>query len=189
MVTSTLPSRQTGSLRPPHAILEEQRAALYAELAEHPDDPAARQALMRLITVQYLKQSAGLGIFLSYARCDELFAIDLAEDLRAAGLPIWLDATEIADEDDWYAKVSAALESCGLMLAVISMEAQHDDDVRAERGKFMAAGKIVLPLIYEPIKGEQPQLWMDPIDFRHDYQLGLNNLVRLLASQTATSSA
>src|SRR5262245_12589599 len=125
MVTSALPGRQTGSLRPPHAIIEEQRAALYAELAAHPDNPTARQALLRLITVQHLKQSAGQGIFLSYARSDELFAIDLAEDLRAAGLPVWLDATDIADEDDWHAKVSAALESCGLMVAVISPEAQQ----------------------------------------------------------------
>jgi hypothetical protein len=117
-----------------------------------------------------------------------LFAIQLTEDLRQGGLPAWLDATDIPDDADWHAEVEAALNRCGLMVLIVSSDAQEDEAQRAELQRFMDGGKIVIPVIYERVQGIALNLPIQPIDFRHDYTLGLNILIRLLVSTPVTST-
>lgn len=187
MSSSTAPYTPSGKSTGKLQIIEEQRAALYKELMTNAQSAGARQALLRLINPQYVKQAAGQGIFLAYARSDELFAIELAEDLRRFGAQIWLDITDIQDDEDWREAVATALQKCGLMLAVISDDALNDDDLREEILHFMANGKIVLPLVYQHLKNDHLALWTQPVDFRHDYTIGLNMLQRLLTPSSADS--
>jgi hypothetical protein len=165
--------------------VEEQRAALQSQLTLRPDDPYLRQSLLRLSSPQHIKTAARDGIFVSYAGADEMFAMQLAEDMRSARLSVWLDVIDISNDGDWRYEVNAALDRCGLMVTILSSHALMDEDLRAENTYFAKQGKIVVPVVYQHCKVEGSNLWSRPVDFRHDYTLGLSILVRLLSSQTA----
>ena len=168
--------------------VEEQRAALHMQLTLRPDDAYLRQSLLRLTSPQHIKTAARDGIFISYSGSDEMFAMQLAEDLRSARLSVWLDVIDISNDGDWRFEVNAALDRCGLMVTILSPHALTDEDLRAENTYFTKQGKIVVPVVYQHCQVEGSNLWNRPVDFRHDYVLGLNILVRLLSSQTAVLS-
>lgn len=175
-------SRGTG----PRTV-EEQRLALQQQLAANPADLYVKQALLRLTSPQHIKYAANAGVFISYSRADELFAVELAEDLRRTGLRIWLDIDSITDELEWHDEVHKALDHCGLMIVIVSPSALDDVDVKHEVDYFLRQGKIVLPALHRPCNYASMNLWNQPIDFRHDYTLGLNIMVRLLSSQSSAA--
>ena len=49
-------------------------------------------------------------IFFSYARKDEESALELAENLGAAGVELWVDQTDIAPGANWHDKTEEALD-------------------------------------------------------------------------------
>ncbi len=159
---------------------EEKRAALTRALLLKPDSPRVRAALLELFTPLHVERAARQGIFISYARPDEVIAVDLAADLRDAGFPVWIDVAEISEDSDWHTEVDAALQSCGLMLVVASPAAVDDEDVTAERIQFMRAGKILVPVLHQSCDLAQLELLHPPVDFRHDYGVGLHRLFGLL---------
>lgn len=167
--------------------VEEQRILLQKQLAVSPDDLYIKQALVRLTSPQHIKYAANSGVFVSYSRADDLFAIQLAEDLRTTGLKIWLDINSIMNDQDWGEAVHQALDACGLMIVILSPGALEDIDVKNEVDYFLAQGKIILPALHSPCNYSAMNLWNQPVDFRHDYTLGLNILVRLLSSQTGAT--
>jgi hypothetical protein len=170
----------TGRLKPPPSV-EEQRTEIRQLLALRPADTYLRQALVRLIGPQHVKQAAREGVFISYTRADELFAAQLADDLRTRGISVWLDLVDIPDDADWHEAVTAGLEGCGLMLLILSPAALEDADLKEEYQQFLNAGKIVVPVLHQTCKFESPLIVHQFVDFRHDYKLGLTILGRLLS--------
>ncbi len=57
-------------------------------------------------------------IFLSYARDDHQFALKLAQDLRSAGINIWVDQFDIPKGGHWDRAVQKALKSCQSLLVM-----------------------------------------------------------------------
>jgi hypothetical protein len=149
--------------------------------------PATRRGLLsRLldpISPQQVRRAAVQGIFISYARADELFAFELSTDLRAAGLNVWVDLIDMPDDADWDESISGALERCGLMVAIFSEAALADVDLMAEQRRFTEAGKIVIPVLRQSCDVEALTFWYAPFDFRSSYQRALRQLLRLLQPQ------
>jgi hypothetical protein len=59
--------------------------------------------------------------FISYARQDSSeFALQLAEDLKAAGAAVWLDQLDIVEGELWDNAVQQAMTSCPRMLRLCS---------------------------------------------------------------------
>lgn len=160
--------------------IEEKRAALYRAYRLNPHDSRIHNALLRLISVPYSTRAAQYGVFISYVRADELFALDLRESLREAGVKAWLDMTDIPAEADWHATVDRALETCGLMLLLLSPTALKTGELRAERQQFLDVGKIVVPVLRDHCDLAALNLLHAPVDFRHDYALGLQQLLKIL---------
>jgi TIR domain-containing protein len=160
--------------------IEERRAALWQLMAHNPRHERIRQLFLNLMDSPYIQQAAQKGVFLSYAQADQLYAVQLAEDLRFVGVPIWLDTLDMPDNSDWQDAVEAALERCGLMLVVAAPAALTAENVQHEIRHFTQAGKIVVPLQFQPINLSALNLWSAPVDFTADYDLGLQNLVHLL---------
>ena len=160
---------------------EERREALWQLLLLNSEHERIQQAYFKLTDATHIQRAAQNGVFLSYTQADQIFAVQLAEDLRFMGVPIWLDTVDMPDDSDWHEAVTAALERCGLMLVVTSPAAQSADNVQTEIRHFMSAGKIVLPVQLRTSSLQSLGLWTPPIDFRDDYDLGLQTLIQTLS--------
>jgi tetratricopeptide (TPR) repeat protein len=62
----------------------------------------------------------GKAIFLSYASQDKEAAGRICDALRAAGLEVWFDISELRGGDAWDAKIRRQIKECALFVPVIS---------------------------------------------------------------------
>jgi hypothetical protein len=142
--------------------------------------PAARQQPESASAPMRVRDAARSGVFISYSRADEVFALNLAHRLKKAGIGAWLDMIDIDDEDDWQGEIDAALNRCGLMLAVLSPDALRDASARSECQQFMTASKPAIPVISR--RCQMPDGFrLPPVDFSRDFTVGLNILLGALA--------
>ena len=66
----------------------------------------------------------GKAVFLSYASQDAEAARRIAEALRAAGVEVWFDQSELVGGDAWDAKIRKQIAECALFVPVISANTQ-----------------------------------------------------------------
>ncbi|MBZ0302318.1 MAG: toll/interleukin-1 receptor domain-containing protein [Anaerolineae bacterium] len=167
-------------------IDSEKRAALRQALSLQPTHSGVREALRRLMSPAHIRRAAHSGVFISYARADELFAVDLIEGLRASGINAWLDMTEININTTWHSSVARALTECGVMLLILSPEAIESGSLQTEQQWFIDTGKIIVPVLHKTCDYEALDLMGPTVDFRHDPQAGLRQLLQLLADAASS---
>ena len=63
------------------------------------------------------------AIFLSYASQDAEAARHICEALRAAGMEVWLDQSELRGGDAWDESIRDQIKACALFIPVISASA------------------------------------------------------------------
>ncbi len=66
----------------------------------------------------------GRAVFLSYAHEDTAVALRVAEELRANGVEVWFDRSELRGGDTWDAKIKKQIRDCALFVPVISANTQ-----------------------------------------------------------------
>lgn len=159
---------------------EQKRIALRKAMNTRPDDTYLKKGVAQLTSAQEIRRSAGQGMYISYTRADELFAFNLREALLGQELLAWLDMTDVDEEEEWHVAVKNAMRRSGLMLAVMSPNALKDPAVNAERDFFAEQGKLVMPLIHQRCDMSATRYWLMPIDFSHDFDLGIYTLTLLL---------
>jgi len=162
---------------------EEKRIGLYKALELKPDDERILAAFQRFTGPPQTRQAAVDGVFISYARPDELFAVELMESLQNAGIQAWMDMTEVSDDTNWHSAIARALRSCGLMVLVMSPAALESEDITLERDWFLNTGKIIIPVLHRTCDTDQLYPYQAPIDFRQDYARGVEHLIDLLTPQ------
>ena len=64
------------------------------------------------------------AVFLSYASQDAEAARRIGEALRAAGIEVWLDQSELGGGDAWDQKIRRLIKDCGLFIPIISAHTQ-----------------------------------------------------------------
>ncbi|MSU51074.1 MAG: TIR domain-containing protein [Opitutus sp.] len=74
------------------------------------------------------------AVFISYASQDAAAALRLCAALRAAGIVVWLDQSELVGDDAWDRKIRGQIASCTLFLPVISVAtpARREGDFRLD---------------------------------------------------------
>jgi len=74
------------------------------------------------------------AVFLSYASQDTEAAQKICEALRAAGIEVWFDKSELRGGDAWDQKIRRELQDCALFIPVISANtaARHEGYFRLE---------------------------------------------------------
>jgi hypothetical protein len=60
------------------------------------------------------------AIFLSYASQDAAAAQRICESLRAAGVEVWLDQSELRGGDAWDHAIRRQIKACALFVPVLS---------------------------------------------------------------------
>jgi hypothetical protein len=159
--------------------IEKRRAMLRKAYYANPNDERIMPALQLLLTPNYIQEAAKLGIFVSYHRSDEVFALDLTMGLREADANVWLDVTDVIG-DDWGSEVQSALMSSGVLLYVLSQDSLESDEMRRDLMHFMTNGKVVVPVMRTLVDTTKLRLDHPIIDFRRDYHYGLEQLIALI---------
>jgi hypothetical protein len=72
-----------------------------------------------------LPASANRAVFISYAREDSVAAQRIADALRAFGIEVWLDQSELRGGEAWDASIRQQIRGCAVFLAVISTNTQR----------------------------------------------------------------
>ena len=90
----------------------------------------------RLHVVEGARTVSGIShaVFLSYASQDTGAAQRICEALRAAGIEVWFDQSELRGGDAWDQKIRRELHDCALFIPVISANtaARHEGYFRLE---------------------------------------------------------
>ncbi len=101
------------------------------------------------------------AVFLSYARDDAAVARRIAEALRASGLEVWFDESELRGGDTWDAKIRRQIKECVLFLPVVSAHTQARGEgyfrlewkLAVERTHLMAEGvPFLAPVVIDETK-------------------------------------
>jgi TolB-like protein/Tfp pilus assembly protein PilF len=115
---------------------------------------------------------AARSIFLSYASEDAGAASRLGDGLRAAGLEVWFDQSELRGGDAWDQLIRRRIRECALFMPVISAHTQQRLEgyfrlewrLAVERTHLMADGKAFLvPVVIDAVGEPEAQV---PESFR-----------------------
>ena len=113
------------------------------------------------------------AVFLSYASQDSGAAHRLAAALRAGGVDVWLDTTELRGGDDWDKKIKQQIRECALFVPVISATTQARDEgyfrlewkLGVERTRLMAGrATFLLPVVIDETTDRDAEV---PEEFRN----------------------
>jgi hypothetical protein len=122
--------------------------------------------------------------FLSYAREDSVFVLRLAKDLKASGATIWLDQLDIKPGERWDRAVENALGDSPKMLVILSPTSVDSNNVMDEVSFALEEQKEVIPVLHTDCKIPLRLRRMQYIDFRSEYEAGLNELLKTLHVDT-----
>lgn len=119
-------------------------------------------------------------VFISYRQVepDRQFAHRLAYDLQAAGHPVWIDVQDIDAGTAWNEEIQTALDACYAYVVVLSPEAMASRWVRNEL--LYALGEksgAIFPVLLIDTKLPPEIIAIQYIDFRHDYNHALSELI------------
>ena len=98
------------------------------------------------------------AVFLSYASQDADAARRIGETLRAAGIEVWLDTSELRGGDAWDATIRKQIKACALFMPIISANTRARAEgyfrlewkLAVDRSHLMAAEKaFLLPVVID----------------------------------------
>src|ERR1700694_4801843 len=96
------------------------------------------------------------AVFLSYASQDAEAAKRICDALRAAGVEVWFDQSELVGGDAWDAKIRKQIKDCALLIPIISAATQSRIEgyfrlewrLADQRTHLMAKGRtFLLPIV------------------------------------------
>src|SRR5690554_1476014 len=116
-------------------------------------------------------------IFISYSRVDEEFAHRLAADLDRVGAQVWLDVAAIPAGVKWSTAVQQGLDTCNIMLVIISPDSMASRNVEDEWHSYLDDGKTIIPILWRPARVHFQLRRIQYIDFHNeDYVTAFEHL-------------
>jgi len=88
-------------------------------------------------------------VFISYSRENQQEVIKLVEYLRAQGLTVWMDETDIHGATLWTKEIVEAIRACDLFILAISRHSTGSKNVVKELALASEREKIILPIYLE----------------------------------------
>ncbi|PVD49469.1 hypothetical protein DC498_24950 [Terrimonas sp.] len=118
--------------------------------------------------------------FISYSRVDTPFVLKLANDLKAAGVNIWLDQLNIQPGAHWDNEIEAALNSATCVLAIISPQSMESKNAMDEISFALEQNKKVIPVLLTNTETSFRLRRLQRIDFTGEYEKGVNQLLKAI---------
>lgn len=88
-------------------------------------------------------------VFISYARKNQGFAEQLADDLRAYQFPVWIDLREIQPGEEWRRAITKGILQADGVVVCLSVHAVESEWVRREIFLATSLEKKVVPIMIE----------------------------------------
>src|SRR6201988_2790487 len=116
--------------------------------------------------------ASGKAVFPSYASQDAEAARRICDALRAAGVEVWFDQSELVGGDAWDAKIRKQIAECALFVPVISASTQArlegyfrlEWKLAAQRTHTMADEKtFLLPVVIDATRDTEAKV---PAEFK-----------------------
>jgi hypothetical protein len=126
-----------------------------------------------------------MSTFVSYAREDRDIALRLTEDLRTAGIDVWIDQRDIRAGEQWDQAVERALEQSPTMLVILSPDAVQSHSVMDEVSYALEERKRVVPVLHRPCKIPLRMRRLQYVELTPAYDDALSRLVTALQSGSA----
>ena len=109
-------------------------------------------ATVSMVATSRFMSEPGKAVFLSYTSQDAEAARCLCEGLRAAGLEVWFDQSELRGGDAWDAAIRRQIKTCALFVPIISASVRERSEgyfrlewkLAVDRSHLMAAEKTFL---------------------------------------------
>jgi TolB-like protein/Flp pilus assembly protein TadD len=101
---------------------------------------------------------SGKGVFLSYASQDAQAAQSLCDALRAAGVEVWFDQSELRGGDAWDTSIRKQIKACALFVPIISCNTHAREEgyfrlewkLAVDRSHLMAGNRpFLLPVVID----------------------------------------
>ncbi len=116
-------------------------------------------------------------LFVSYSRVQETFARKLATDLIECGADVWMDVLSIQAGTNWSNAIQQGLDSCDMMLLIISPDSMSSVNVQQEWQYYVDDGKEIVPVLHSPAKVHFQIRRLQYIDFHEqDYDIAFRQL-------------
>ena len=125
--------------------------------------------------------------FLSYSRADQEVALRLANDLRSAGISMWVDQLDIRPSEHWDRAIERAVRDCQGLIVVLSPRSVASDNVADEISFAIEHGKSVLPIMIENCPLPLRITRMQVIDATRDYERAVAQCVDALGGEQQLS--
>jgi hypothetical protein len=109
--------------------------------------------------------AGGQFTFICYAREDQSFVIELASELKARGVRVWVDQLDIRGGENWDQKIDEALYGCSQFLIVLSPAAVGSTEVRGELRTALDEHKRIVPVVYQTCRVPRQLRSIQHIDF------------------------
>src|SRR5437667_867344 len=90
-------------------------------------------------------------VFLSYTSTEYRRAFAIADALKAAGVPVWIDRSAIAGGTSWSEEIVEGIQHCAVLAICCSPKALRSRNVRQEIQLAWRYEKAYLPLLLEPV--------------------------------------
>ena len=87
-------------------------------------------------------------VFISYDHDDQEFVLALAAQLKARGVPVWIDQWDIPLGADWELTIEDAVYDCARFLIVLSPDSRRSPEVRGELRIALDENKPIVPILY-----------------------------------------
>src|SRR5687768_3738287 len=84
-------------------------------------------------------------IFISYSTDDTVTATQVRDHLEAAGIPCWMAPRDIVPGEDYAEQIISAIETCPVLLLILSESSNRSQYVRNEVERAVAKRKVVIP--------------------------------------------
>ena len=132
------------------------------EESVHQHDDVPREAEVRAGVLQ-----SSHAVFLSYASQDAEAARRICEALRAAGIKVWFDQSELRGGDAWDQSIRKHIKTCVLFIPVISRHTHDRDEgyfrlewkLAVDRCHLMAADRtFLLPVVVDDTRDDDERV-------------------------------
>ena len=127
-------------------------------------------------------QGEDLKVFFSYARADSAFALRLAEDMRSAGVALWIDQLDIPTGARWDQAVEDALKACPRLLIILSPASVASQNVMDEVAFAIDENKKILPVLYQHCEVPFRLRRLQYIQFTDEYDKAFPKLLTACAA-------
>jgi hypothetical protein len=91
-------------------------------------------------------------VFLSYSSKDKLWADAACAVLESKGVRCWIAPRDIAPGTEWGASIIAGIDSCRVMVLILSEHANQSPQVRREVERAVSKGLVIMPCRVEDVR-------------------------------------